>query len=487
MIRSPTYVARWPICISHAARRAPSSFLTDSFSGFLFTQYEFFFCVLTYLVSVVSRVFTFWKCIPYLACLFATHVVISMVVTLLMSMVGTGPSVTLFFFSASSSLIYPATVHSEDAQGGLSHHCDLCSYETEYPSHLKQHIKIHTDKPPFQCHLCPQTFILGCALDVHLRTHTDERPFKCLSCSQSFADTSALCEHDLSVATYVECCTVFSLDIETTASHSVSDCVQVMKYQRTQTFPFIGRMLYHELHAVYLSWNVLCYFLWNMEEPSELTSGLYRFCIIPHHWSIAAIFLVMQYLPYDGSPKSASTGLSTEETHLIKWLLCAPLSNLLCCFQLVDLTELFTAAPVFCCVSRTEPRRAWASSHPATASAEKPQGERRYRCNLCGYNTHNVAHLRRHIRVHTGERPYKCELCREGFKQRSALDVHLRTHTGERPYKCHLCSQSFSLNCSLKNHVRIHTGERPYECPLCPQTFRTRHCLTRHMRQHMRK
>ncbi|XP_014681541.1 PREDICTED: uncharacterized protein LOC106821302 [Priapulus caudatus] len=57
-------------------------------------------------------------------------------------------------------------------------------------------------------------------------------------------------------------------------------------------------------------------------------------------------------------------------------------------------------------------------------------GPKKYRCNVCGYETNRGDLARRHSLTHSGERPFACYVCQQKFKRVEHIKKHfLRLHT----------------------------------------------------------
>ncbi|XP_030636049.1 B-cell CLL/lymphoma 6 member B protein [Chanos chanos] len=110
-------------------------------------------------------------------------------------------------------------------------------------------------------------------------------------------------------------------------------------------------------------------------------------------------------------------------------------------------------------------------------------GDKPYRCNVCGAQFNRPANLKTHSRIHSGEKPYRCDTCGARFVQVAHLRAHVLIHTGEKPYPCHTCGTRFRHLQTLKSHLRIHTGEKPYSCEKCDLHFRHKSQLRLHLRQ----
>ena len=92
--------------------------------------------------------------------------------------------------------------------------------------------------------------------------------------------------------------------------------------------------------------------------------------------------------------------------------------------------------------------------HVKIAHVEAEEYKRkRYKCDICDFETHLLKCLKIHKQTHTGENLINCELCNKMINRRY-MPIHIRTHTGEKPFDCSICGKGF--NCK-KNLVRHHS------------------------------
>ncbi|XP_076389699.1 uncharacterized protein LOC143264795 [Megachile rotundata] len=113
----------------------------------------------------------------------------------------------------------------------------------------------------------------------------------------------------------------------------------------------------------------------------------------------------------------------------------------------------------------------------------QPESRKKYRCEICGFETFYSYCYKEHLWTHTGESQVACEVCGKLIR-RQYMKIHIRIHTGEKPEICEFCGKAFSSRKYLIKHRRTHTGERPYKCKICEKRFTQRGTLSAHLRRH---
>ncbi len=100
-------------------------------------------------------------------------------------------------------------------------------------------------------------------------------------------------------------------------------------------------------------------------------------------------------------------------------------------------------------------------------------GEMPFKCPICGWQARRRSALHRHVLVHTDERPFQCVTCGKSFYDRAGLKDHRTIHSdGEKQFKCSVCGKSVRRSVHLVVHMRSHSGERPYKCQLCSKAYK---------------
>ncbi|XP_076660669.1 uncharacterized protein LOC143364033 [Halictus rubicundus] len=113
----------------------------------------------------------------------------------------------------------------------------------------------------------------------------------------------------------------------------------------------------------------------------------------------------------------------------------------------------------------------------------QPETRKRYKCEICEFQTFYSYCYKEHLSTHTGESQVACEVCGKLIR-RQYMKTHIRIHTGEKPEICEFCGKAFSSRKYLVKHRRTHTGERPYKCKICEKRFTQRGTLSAHLRRH---
>ncbi|XP_074507359.1 uncharacterized protein LOC141777206 [Sebastes fasciatus] len=86
-------------------------------------------------------------------------------------------------------------IHLDDHRGPQQLKCHICGVEFLWPLCLQRHLSVHTGARPFKCSVCQRGFSQGSHLKSHMRLHTGERPFKCQLCDERFNHNVSLKSH----------------------------------------------------------------------------------------------------------------------------------------------------------------------------------------------------------------------------------------------------------------------------------------------------
>ncbi|GLG94201.1 Testis-specific zinc finger protein topi [Gryllus bimaculatus] len=118
--------------------------------------------------------------------------------------------------------------------------------------------------------------------------------------------------------------------------------------------------------------------------------------------------------------------------------------------------------------------------HVRTVHVNK-QFAKKHVCEVCGKGKSTVAALRDHMNSHSGEKPYICHVCGKNFFTNNGLISHLILH-GDKKFKCDVCGYTCNRMDNLVTHIRSHTGEKPYKCTICKKGFTRLDNLQTHKR-----
>ncbi|XP_058058295.1 zinc finger protein OZF-like [Anopheles bellator] len=277
--------------------------------------------------------------------------------------------------------------------------CKVCLRVLSSISHLKRHMKIHTQSKPFQCSECLRCFCRKDNLLAHIKLHSSERPCVCQFCSASFRRFENLKKH-------------------------------MYKHHK-------DRMGTNKLFPCTICDKILASAK-NLNTHLEAHTQIKSFTC--HHCA------------KEFTNRSAYTiHMRNHSLAEKKPFLCPKCGK---CFRRKDYLQVHlrrhTGEKPFKCqyCDKAFPRATDLNIH-----VKYHKNEKVHTCVVCGKSFHRQYNLTVHSRLHTGEKPYQCPHCPKQFNQSYDLIVHIRRHTGER-FKCDVCDSAFLHVSQLNQHLR---------------------------------
>lgn len=111
--------------------------------------------------------------------------------------------------------------------------------------------------------------------------------------------------------------------------------------------------------------------------------------------------------------------------------------------------------------------------------------DRRYKCHQCAYSANFPYRLKEHILFRHSEKfDYKCQFCDQKFKAQRFLHRHIELHGSSKKLMCEICKKTYTNFYSLNRHVRIsHIEENiMFACHICDNKVYNRGSnLSRHL------
>ena len=112
------------------------------------------------------------------------------------------------------------------------------------------------------------------------------------------------------------------------------------------------------------------------------------------------------------------------------------------------------------------------------------------KCNICKETFSNENIKKHHMEskqcLHESVEEVVCEECGQNFKNKHTLKKHIEAkHQEIKKFRCDLCDFQTSRGDRFKVHINDHKGIRPFKCSICDKTFKTKKVLENHEDTHL--
>ena len=108
--------------------------------------------------------------------------------------------------------------------------------------------------------------------------------------------------------------------------------------------------------------------------------------------------------------------------------------------------------------------------------------DRPFKCTICTKSFLTNQHLQDHSLIHGDIKPHQCTVCFKRFQRKYSLKLHSLIHSGDWVHKCSTCGEHFRTTQILKRHELKHDGKKNFVCKQCAKCFLQQVDLTNHMR-----
>lgn len=305
--------------------------------------------------------------------------------------------------------------------------CTHCEYRTTHKNHFTNHSYKHTEKRPFACDCCTQTFKNEQGLKKHKARKSLQREQECDICGKMFKTAKDVEKHKVYHFDEKPCKCDFP---DCDKSYKIVADLSRHKRVHTNLFPFpciecdkkFKSRQEYDVHMVYSHYDDnYRSFECDVCKKKFKTKG----DVSKHH-----------------------------RTHRQAQYKCE-----------------------ICGVLRRHPESL--RGHMRIHNGEKP-----FECKQCLREFRFSSNLSSHMRVHDKKKPFRCSICQKTFSTISNSRTHEGFHRNIRNFPCSHCPRRFKTNCARKEHIRIHEGLKPYKCSYCGRLFRQSFNLKKHLLIH---